>query len=92
MNTNSAALKLCPFCGSPPYYGGFPEIRIECQQCKQAIVKASWYGGDLGTMEASWNKRLPEDQSYRWLVETLEIIEGGLRLYRSTPGVLQLRA
>jgi len=51
-------LKPCPFCGTEPFYGGYPgDVRIECQQCKQAVVSASWYGGDLGTMEASWQKR-----------------------------------
>lgn len=50
----------CPFCASQPYYGGYPDIRIECLQCKQSIVKVSWYNGDLGTMEAAWNTRAPD--------------------------------
>lgn len=51
-------LRECPFCGEKPYYGGYPDTQIRCEQCKQSLVKANWYGGDLGTMEASWNKRI----------------------------------
>lgn len=100
MNTNTAALKLCPFCGAHPIHetlgsGARLNVKIRCPQCRQASVESDWYGGDLGTTEASWNKRVLDeamDQSHRWLVEALEIIESGLRLYRSTPGVLTLRA
>ena len=51
-------LKPCPFCGETPYSGGFPDYRIECLKCHQSIVKAAWFDGDLGTMEASWNTRI----------------------------------
>jgi len=50
-------LRECPFCGSKPIYGGYPDVSIQCKQCRQSIVKASWYKGDMGTMEASWNTR-----------------------------------
>jgi len=56
-------LKDCPFCGCPPFYGGYPDVRIECRKCKQAIVKASWYDGNLGLVELSWNKRATPTQS-----------------------------
>lgn len=48
----------CPFCGAQPQWkGAFPENRLECSQCLQATIKANWYGGDLGTVEACWNTR-----------------------------------
>lgn len=56
----SNKLKSCPFCGTEPVYetdGGY-EATIRCPQCRQAQVKASWYGGDLGLTEACWNKRI----------------------------------
>lgn len=51
-------LKPCPFCGTEPGYGGFPDVTIQCNKCRQAMVKASWYDGDLGAMEAAWDKRI----------------------------------
>lgn len=56
----------CPFCGTKPTYTTELQdvppygIRawIKCPQCKQAQVCSDWYGGDLGTTEASWNKRI----------------------------------
>lgn len=59
-------LKNCPFCDAKPIYETVPyegnshvfnDAVIRCPQCKQSIVKASWYGGDLGLTEACWNKR-----------------------------------
>lgn len=47
----------CPFCGTQPIYGGYPDVQISCPQCRQSIVKAIWYGNDLGTTEAAWNTR-----------------------------------
>lgn len=35
-------------------------MQIRCEQCKQSLIKASWYRGDLGAMEASWNKRIAD--------------------------------
>lgn len=55
-------IKPCPFCGMLPYYEGYPDVRIECLQCKQAKVTAAMYSGDLGTMEASWNKRQVDEK------------------------------
>lgn len=50
----------CPFCNSRVMWiGAFPDNRIECEQCSQAVVKAQWYDGDLGTAELAWNTRAP---------------------------------
>lgn len=74
-------LKNCPFCGAKPYYGGFPDVRIECQQCKQSMIKASWYEGDLGTMEASWQKR---HESAKTPVR-VDLERCAMALYEATP-------
>lgn len=65
-------LRNCPFCNAKPYYGGYPDIQIRCDQCRQSLVKASWYQGDLGTMEACWNRRVELNRDK--LIEALETV------------------
>lgn len=58
-------LKPCPFCGTYPVYKTERDMLpphnsrawIKCPKCHQAQVCSDWYGGDLGTTEACWNKR-----------------------------------
>lgn len=52
-------LKDCPFCGSKPLYehDAAGRLWLRCSQCFVGI-DPQWYGGDLGTVEASWNKRV----------------------------------
>jgi len=47
---------------------------IKCPRCRQAQVCSDWYGGDLGTTEACWNKRF-SDQPERILTEHQKAVE-----------------
>ena len=74
-NEIEATLLPCPFCGSKPQYeGGFPDTKLVCGQCKQVSIKTSWYGNDLGIVEACWNTRTPnavyiKNKKYREVLE-----------------------
>jgi len=51
-------LKPCPFCGTQPEYTTEGQTAwIKCPQCHQSKICSNWYDGDLGLMEACWNKR-----------------------------------
>jgi hypothetical protein len=47
----------CPFCGSRPEY---KDGWLRCSKCWVGI-KYQWYGGDMGVVEGSWNKRVALD-------------------------------
>jgi hypothetical protein len=68
----------CPFCGNKPTIGGYPDVEIKCTRCLQAVVKANWYNGDMGTTEACWNTRTPDPQ-VQVLQLALAEAEGALR-------------
>ena len=78
MTTNDKLLG-CPFCGVSvehkternPQYPFNLCTWIKCTQCRQAQICSDWYNGDLGCMEAAWNRRVdhPNKQS---LPKTLE--------------------
>jgi hypothetical protein len=71
--TPTHSLLPCPFCGGAALYHGYPDVRIECKLCKQAMVRASWCAGDLGTMERSWNTRAHRTPDLEGLIKKLEV-------------------
>ena len=55
-------LKPCPFCGGTPHYESViakGHTWLRCSQCFVGI-DPQWYGGALGVVEASWNRRADE--------------------------------
>ncbi len=60
-----STLKPCPFCEAAPIYQAqfdpsppySSRVRLTCPQCRQSSVCSDWYDGNLGAVEAAWNKR-----------------------------------
>ena len=83
-------LKPCPFCGYQPHYKTETDpmpphaqrVWIKCTQCRQSQVCSDWYGGDLGTTEACWNKRFDEPNKHSSCFSTQIVRAEAIRLHR----------
>lgn len=67
-------LKPCPMCGTKVEYKGFPNLRLQCSQCRLGYLVAD-YGGDLGTVEACWNQRTQADTAAPIDVIPVDVME-----------------